>query len=123
VSKRPGNSRRSHGGYHDELTFRRPFRFGSLQFSNPCGPAGGDPRASSPTCGSPKERRRVVHFGVTEHPTEEWTMQQMREAFPWDQAPRYVHRDAIYGRDFAAMTRDMGMQEVLTAPISGRVRI
>ena len=66
------------------------------------------------------ERRRVVHFGVTEHPTEEWTMQQMREAFPWDQAPRYVlrDRDAIYGKDFAAMTRDMGMEEVLTAPRS-----
>ncbi len=66
------------------------------------------------------ERRRVVHFGVTEHPTQEWTMQQMREAFPWDEAPRYVlrDRDAIYGRDFAAMTRDMGMEEVLTAPRS-----
>lgn len=66
------------------------------------------------------ERRRVVHFGVTEHPTQEWTMQQMREAFPWDQAPRYVlrDRDAIYGRDFAAMTRDMGIEEVLTAPRS-----
>jgi len=63
------------------------------------------------------ERRRVVHFGVTEHPTEEWTMQQMREAFPWDQAPRYVlrDRDAIYGKDFVAITRDMGMEEVLTA--------
>ena len=56
------------------------------------------------------ERRRVLHFGVTEHPTQEWTMQQMREAFPWDQAPRFVlrDRDAIYGRDFAAMTRDYG---------------
>jgi putative transposase len=44
----------------------------------------------------------------------------MREAFPWDQAPRFVlrDRDAIYGRDFAAMTRDMGMEEVLTAPRS-----
>jgi hypothetical protein len=37
-------------------------------------------------------------------------MQQMREAFPWDAAPRYVlrDRDAIYGRDFAAMTRAYG---------------
>ena len=47
-------------------------------------------------------------------------MQQMREAFPLDQAPRFVlrDRDAIYGRVFAAMTRDMGMEEVLTAPRS-----
>jgi putative transposase len=66
------------------------------------------------------ERRRVVHFGVTEHPTQEWTRQQMREAFPWDQAPRYVlrDRDAIYGTDFATMTRNMGMEEVPTAPRS-----
>jgi putative transposase len=66
------------------------------------------------------ERRRVLHFGVTEHPTQEWTMQQMREAFPWDQAPRYVlrDRDAIYGTDFAAITHDMGIKEVLTAPRS-----
>jgi putative transposase len=65
-------------------------------------------------------RRKVVHFGVAECPTQEWTRQQLREAFPWDQAPRYVlrDRDAIYGRDFAAMTRDMGMEEVLTAPRS-----
>jgi transposase InsO family protein len=44
----------------------------------------------------------------------------MPEAFPWDQAPRFVlrDRDAIYGRDFAALTRDMGMEEVLTAPRS-----
>jgi len=66
------------------------------------------------------ERRRVLHFGVTEHPTQEWTMQQMRESFPWEEAPRYVRRDrdAIYGRDFADMTGDMGIEEVLTAPRS-----
>jgi len=47
-------------------------------------------------------------------------MQQMREAFPWDQAPRFVlrDRDAIFGKDFAAMIRDMGMEEALTAPRS-----
>ena len=27
--------------------------------------------------------RRIVHFAVTEHPTQEWTIQQLREAFPW----------------------------------------
>jgi putative transposase len=66
------------------------------------------------------ERRRVLHFGVTEHPTQQWTMQQMREAFPWDEAPRYVlrDRDAIYGTDFVAMTGAMGMEEVHTAPRS-----
>jgi putative transposase len=65
-------------------------------------------------------RRRVLHFGVTEHPTQEWTIQQMREAFAWDQAPQYVlrDRDAIYGSEFAATTRDMGMEEVLSAPRS-----
>src|ERR1700676_4378182 len=41
---------------HDELSFRRPFRFGSLQFSNPCRAADRDPRPSSPTRGFPKER-------------------------------------------------------------------
>jgi hypothetical protein len=53
--------------------------------------------------------------GMIEHPTEAWTMQQMREAFPCEEAPRYVlrDRDAIYGRDLADMTRDMGMEEVL----------
>jgi len=42
------------------------------------------------------------------------------EAFPRDQAPQYLlrDRDAIYESDFAAMTRDMGMAEVLTAPRS-----
>ena len=45
-------------------------------------------------------------------------MQQIREAFPWDQTPTYLlrDRDAIYGRDFAAITKGMGMEDVVTAP-------
>src|ERR1700723_2062880 len=41
--------------YHDELSFCCPFRFGHLQFSIPCRPAGGDHRASSSTRGFPEE--------------------------------------------------------------------
>ena len=45
------------------------------------------------------ERRRVLHFNVTEHPTAEWTAQQIIEAFPEDTAPRYLirDRDGVYG--------------------------
>jgi putative transposase len=39
------------------------------------------------------ERRRIVHGNVTAHPTAPWTAQHMIEAFPWDEAPRYVLRD------------------------------
>jgi hypothetical protein len=38
-------------------------------------------------------RRRVVHFNVTEHPSAEWTAQQIIEAFPWGTAPRFLLRD------------------------------
>jgi transposase InsO family protein len=65
-------------------------------------------------------RRRVLHFQVTDHPSQEWTMQQLREAFPWDHGCRYLlrDRDAIYGGDLVAMTKGMGMEEVTTAPRS-----
>ena len=66
------------------------------------------------------ERRRVIHFNITEHPTAAWAAQQMIEAFPEDQAPRNLvrDRDGIYGEYFQNRVQGMGMQEVRTAPRS-----
>jgi len=65
-------------------------------------------------------RRRVVHFSVTEHPTSEWTAQQIVEAFPWDEAPKYLlrDRDRVHGATFRRRVRSLGIEEVLTAPRS-----
>jgi len=66
------------------------------------------------------ERRRIVHFNMTEHPTAQWTAQQVVDAFPWDEAPRYVlrDRDRVYGAAFQQRVQHMGIEEVLTAPRS-----
>jgi len=66
------------------------------------------------------DRRRILHFNVTDHPTAEWTGQQLREAFPFAQLPRYLlcDRDAIFGHDFREQVRDIGICEVLSAPRS-----
>ncbi len=59
------------------------------------------------------DRRRVVHVAVTEHPTAAWTVQQFRNAFPWDELPRYLLRDRDHAFDHV---KTIGIQEVLTAP-------
>ena len=66
------------------------------------------------------ERRRIVHFNVTEHPSAEWTAQQMVDAFPWDTAPRYLvrDRDQTYGAYFDTRVDGLGIEQVLTAPRS-----
>jgi len=66
------------------------------------------------------DRRRILHFHVTRHPTAEWTGQQLRNAFPFDQLPAYLlrDRDAIYGQDFREQVRNMGIEEVLSTPRS-----
>ena len=66
------------------------------------------------------DRRRVVHFNVTAHPTAQWTAQQLREAFPFDQTPRYLlrDRDRIFGNTFRDQVKDMKIKEVLSAPRS-----
>ena len=59
-----------------------------------------------------------MHFNVTAHPTAERTAQQLRQAFPWDSAPRFLlrDRDRIFGADFTRQVQEFGIQEVLGAP-------
>jgi hypothetical protein len=62
----------------------------------------------------------VVHFNVTEHPTAQWTAQQLAEAFPWETAPTYLlrDRDAVYGACFQRRAANLGIDQILTAPRS-----
>jgi putative transposase len=66
------------------------------------------------------DRRRVVHFNVTDHPYAEWAAQQIIDAFPYEEAPRFLlrDRDGIYGDYFKNRVKGMGIEEVPIAPHS-----
>lgn len=66
------------------------------------------------------ERRHVVYFNITEHPTAQWTAQQVVEAFPWDETPQYLlcDRDSIYGAEFRQRIRHVAIEKVVVAPRS-----
>lgn len=51
------------------------------------------------------ERRRIVHFNATEHPTAQWTAQQIVEAFPWETVPRSLWQNP-YGERVSSDYRD-----------------
>ena len=63
------------------------------------------------------DRRCVVHFNFTASPTAAWAAQQIIEAFPYEEAPRYIlrNRDGIYGEVFRRRVSHMGIEEVVTA--------
>jgi putative transposase len=63
------------------------------------------------------DRRRIRHVAITAHPTAAWTAQQLREAFPWDEKPRYLLHDRDHAFDSVRATAEaMGIEEVLPAP-------
>ena len=63
------------------------------------------------------DRRRILHFNVTNHPTSLWTVQQLREAFPFESAPRFLifDRDAKYGLEVPRAVRSMKIRPVRTS--------
>src|SRR6266540_7142044 len=66
-------------------------------------------------------RRELVWINVTPHPTAEWIAQQITEAFPWSEAPRYLIRDqdGIYGAAVAAADEDQVVIAGLTRQLIG----
>mgnify|MGYP001819258506 FL=1 len=61
--------------------------------------------------------RRIVHVASTYHPTDAWVAQQLREATPWNQKPRYLIRDndGKYGPRFSAVAKATGIKEITTS--------
>ena len=66
------------------------------------------------------DRRDLVWINVTTNPTAEWIAHQIREAFPWDEAPRYLirDRDRIYRNVVMRRIRTMGIRDKPIAPAS-----
>ena len=66
------------------------------------------------------DRRRIIHFNVTAHASAEWTGQQLRKAFPFEQVPKYLlrDRDRIFGADSSRQVEDLTIEEVLSTPRS-----
>ena len=63
------------------------------------------------------DRRRILHFNVTKHPTSSWIIQQLREAFPFESTLRFLifDRDAKYGLEVPVAIRSLKMGPVRTS--------
>ena len=64
-----------------------------------------------------RDRRRILHFNITPHPTSAWISQQMREAFPYDSAPRYLifDRDRTFSTEIVETAEILGVKTVRTS--------
>lgn len=60
------------------------------------------------------DRRRILHLNATRNPTSAWVVQQLREAFPCQPAPKYLifDRDAKFNPQVVAAVRSLGSKPV-----------
>ena len=63
------------------------------------------------------DRRQILHFNVTRHPTSLWVVQQLRETFPFEWAPRFLifDRDGKYGVEIPAAVRSLKIKAIRTS--------
>src|SRR5437667_3965168 len=61
--------------------------------------------------------RKVIHVGVTRSPTDAWTAQQLRDATPYGQIPKYLIRDndSKFESCFARVAATSGIKILKTA--------
>jgi putative transposase len=62
------------------------------------------------------DRRRILHYNVTRHPTSAWIVQQLREAFPYEPATQFLilDHDSNYGTEVSTAIRSMNIKAVRT---------
>jgi transposase InsO family protein len=63
------------------------------------------------------DRRRILHFNVTRHPANAWVIQQLREAFPYDSAPRYLifDRGSNFNEEVISTVKSLGIEPKRTS--------
>jgi len=63
------------------------------------------------------DRRRILRFGVTKHPTSAWVCQQLRETFPYDATPKYLifDRAANFSSEVAGTIKSFGIEPKRTS--------
>ena len=63
------------------------------------------------------DRRQILHFNVTWHPTSAWIIQQLSEAFPYQSAEKFLifDRDSKFSLEVAAAVRSLGVRPIRTS--------
>ena len=63
------------------------------------------------------DRRKVVHFNVTAHPTSEWATQQLRNAFCDEEPLKFLirDRDSRFGEGFTRSVKALGIRPIVTS--------